>query len=197
VKGSPGGGAVQIAPCASADPARFRLAGTRIGTLFDRELTGAPFMTLFEPDDRLLAGRLLAAVTGEHTIAILDLVGQARGDRSVTLELVMLPLCDADPRVLGALNPLSVPYWLGADPIAPLRMAGVRLLDPDRELFSLANRPAIALPERRSRPTRAGAALRVIEGTRNVPPGFRTGSPVPSPDLRIVHGGRANGADPA
>ncbi len=175
---------------AGAEPATFRLAGTRLGALFGEELTGQAFARLFRDDDRLLGGRVLRAVIDGGAIAIVDLHGEAAAGRSISLEMIMLPLADEPARVLGALNPTALPFWLGAYPVAPLSMTGVRIMDPDKDLFFLTNRPTIPL-DRPRRTERAGRRmLRIIDGNAAMAGRLRHATLGDRPLLRVLEGGR-------
>ena len=167
---------------------RFRLAGTWLGTVFGRELTGEPFAALFQRDDRALAGRLVEAVAQEAVVTVLDLHATADGERDADLELVLLPLDEEPARILGAVHARRSPFWFGAYPLGAAGMTSVRFLDPARPLFSLANRPAICV--RRPGEPRDGArrALRVIKGSAGDRRPARAGTPRPA--LRLVEAER-------
>jgi hypothetical protein len=166
---------------------RFRLAGTWLGSAFGHELTGHGFGALFDRDDRSLAQRVADAVRSEHTVAVFDLTAKADPERRLDMEMVLLPLSGAPSRILGAIHPCGRPFWLGAFPLGPARVTGVRLIDPDRPLFNLANRPAIPLASRRiTRPTTAPRRLfRVIDGNRAA-----AVVPRARPPLHLIDGGR-------
>jgi hypothetical protein len=72
-----------------------RLAGTRVFSIYFRELKGTNFLVLWRADDRAALSTLAAAA-----------------------ELLLLPLRhagDAFDRVLGSLALLDRPYWLGSE----------------------------------------------------------------------------------
>jgi len=168
-------------------PGRFRLAGTWIGSAFGHELTGHGFGTLFDRDDRSLVQRVADAVGGESAVAILDLTAKADLERRLDLEMVLLPLAGRPSRMLGAIHPQGRPFWLGAFPLGPARVTGVRLIDPDRPLFNLANRPVIPLAQRRiaGQPNAPRRMLRVISGNRAAATASRA-----RPALHLIDGGR-------
>lgn len=168
-------------------PGRFRLAGTWLGSAFGHELTGHAFGALFDRDDRMLAQRVIDAVRAENAVAIFDLTARADPERLLDMEMVLLPLAGDPSRVLGAIHPCGRPYWLGAFALGPARVTGVRLIDPDRPLFNLANRPVIPLARRRSigRPSAPRRMLRVIDGNRAAAIGQRA-----RPALHLIDGGR-------
>ena len=171
-------------------PVRFRLAGSWLGSAFGHELTGHALTTLLDRDDRSLALRVVDAVRLEKTVVLFDLTARADPERHLDMEMVLLPLAGMPSRLLGAVHPLGTPFWLGAFPLGPARITGVRLIDADRPLFNLANRPTIALGgnragRRRPAPPRP---FRVIDGDQGV-----TAAPRERPLLHIIDGGRSNG----
>lgn len=145
-------------------PVRFRLAGTWLGEVYGREWTGEPFVALFDRDDQALVSRLVEAVVEEAVIVVLDVHAAARPDRTAELELVLLPLDDNPARLVGALHTDRKEPWHGAYPLGSGRLTGVRIVDPDRPLFDLTNRPSIAIPETYGRRKPPSRTLRVIEG---------------------------------
>lgn len=166
---------------AGAFPARFRIAGTWIGSLFGREWTNEPFATMFDRDDRGLVDRLVRTVIDEATVVVADLHAIAEQGRTADLELVLLPLADNPARLIGAIHAHSDAFWFGAYPLGPASLRSVRLLDPGRPLFGLPGRPAVVLPE--SRPA-ARRILRVIDGDAGADRSSR-GSTL-RPSLRLV-----------
>ncbi|MCW5696890.1 MAG: PAS domain-containing protein [Bauldia sp.] len=137
---------------------RFRLAGTRLCGILGRELKGSEFLDLWSGEDRAQVAGLLGAVTGEAAAASLGVSAAARSDRHLAMEMVLLPLIQNGPgydRILGALAPGELPYWLGLDPVSDLSVGSTRLIWPDRDdpfPIALTPQPHIVsafAPERR------------------------------------------------
>jgi hypothetical protein len=109
----------------------FRLAGTRLCALFGRELKGESFVRLWDRSMQTAMRELLAVVMEEKT-GVAAGVSVATADDSVlalNMELLLLPLAHfskAEARVLGAMAPLTVPYWLGVKPVGPLKLGMFR-----------------------------------------------------------------------
>jgi len=109
----------------------FRLAGTRVCALFGGELKGRPFLPLWERE----AGRTMSDVMHSMADESIGLVAgvaasTARGD-TIELELLLLPLRHwgrSHLRLIGALSPLSAPYWLGVNPVRALALGEHRFL---------------------------------------------------------------------
>lgn len=174
--------------------ARFHLAGTWLGAAFGREPTDTDFAALFDRDERTLIEQLAKAVADEHVVALVDLRGHAGAGRSIDMEMIILPLADAPARLLGAIHPYCTPIWLGTDAVAPPSLTSLRILDPDKELFALGNRPSVPLPAG-SRATTSGrrSNLRVVEGNPALVEEPKGSSGTLPHGLRVIDGGR----DPA
>lgn len=155
----------------------FRLAGTGLCALFGRELKGEGLEELWLPDGAETATRLAAGVLDGLTPGVIELHAESLAGRCVDAEMLLLPLADEtglNRRILGCLAPMEQPYWLALDPIVSVVTASIRVLDVNRELAFLANRPKIEVERntaifhsRGSRPeTRRFSHLTLIEGGR-------------------------------
>ena len=113
---------------------RFRLAGTRVCALFNREIKGESLTALWREDDQKTFASLTETITTENIGAVMGLVGRAADGAEVDLEMLMLPLAHAGHarvRGLGVLAPLSPPYWIGTKPVTELRLTALRHVGPD------------------------------------------------------------------
>ena len=111
----------------------FRLAGTRVCALFNRELKGSSFLQLWDSEQREQIAGLVAVVTEEAVGVVAGASGISAEGVSLDLELLLLPLQHGgrtDARLIGTLSPLSAPYWLGAHPLGPLALKEHRYLGP-------------------------------------------------------------------
>lgn len=115
----------------------FRLAGTRLCALLGNELRGASFLDLWSPEDRLQIRSVLSGIADEGVGAVLGVTAKGRPDHEITLELLLLPLVLSAAndlsgpnfdRVLGALMPMQLPYWLGLEPLHGLEITSARQL---------------------------------------------------------------------
>jgi hypothetical protein len=109
----------------------FRLAGTRLCSLFGHELKGESFTALWRSVDHATLSELLTVVADEKLGLVASVVGSTASDAllPVKLELLLLPLthrAENHARVLGALAPLTTPYWLRSKPIGPLELGMFR-----------------------------------------------------------------------
>jgi hypothetical protein len=126
----------------------FRLAGTRLCTVYGRELKGFAFSSLWRDRDRRMIARLVRNVLNEQSVLVVCYDAVSRSGRRVPVELLLLPLSGGEEsrRALGVATPAEKPYWLGADPVIDAVLDSVRVVDPDRELPFLRNRPAVDVP---------------------------------------------------
>jgi hypothetical protein len=124
---------------------RFRLAGTRVCALFNREIKGEALTSLWREADQATVETLAADITQEEVGAVMGLTGRAADGAEVDLELLILPLAHAGHariRALGVLAPLSPPFWLGSKPVVELHLNTLRHIGPEVEAF--ATGPALA-----------------------------------------------------
>ena len=109
----------------------FRLAGTRVCALFERELKGTPFVQLWDLAGRVRIRELAATVAGEANPVVAGVVARTAQGSRADLELLLLPLYHRGRmrvRLLGVLAPLAVPYWLGAEHVVTLALGTTRHL---------------------------------------------------------------------
>jgi hypothetical protein len=109
----------------------FRLAGTRLCALFGRELKGESFVKLWERSGQTAMRELLSVVTEEKTGVVASITASTADDSvlAVNLELLLLPLSHqsrSEARILGAMAPMTAPYWLGAKAIGALKLGMFR-----------------------------------------------------------------------
>jgi hypothetical protein len=114
---------------ASGTDQLFRLAGTRICALFGRELKGESIFNLWRQSSHDTLAELLTVVVEEKLGVVASAIGAPASDAllPVKLEMLLLPLAyrsgtGTNARVLGALVPLTTPYWLRAKAIGPLEL---------------------------------------------------------------------------
>lgn len=126
----------------------FRLAGTRVCAIYGRELKNYAFFSLFSLADISLVKRLANACFLEKTVSMITFDGISKGRRVLGFEAIFMPLANTteSTRLFGAIFPAEKPYWLGADPIVESRVTSVRVIDPDKELVFLNNRPRVDVP---------------------------------------------------
>ena len=111
----------------------FRIAGTRVCALFNRELKGGAFLDLWSIGSRRDIRDLTMIVADESTGVVASASGTSATGAELRLELVLLPLSHhgrTDARFLGALAPNEPPAWLGTSPLAGLTLGTHRFVGP-------------------------------------------------------------------
>lgn len=111
-----------------------RLAGTRLCALLGQEIRGRSLVEIFAQEDKPALSGLLDGVADDASPAIAGVEGETADGRKIALELIALPLRHrglTHARMLGALLPLDVPFWVGTVPVATLRLKSMRMLDTD------------------------------------------------------------------
>ncbi|MEP3275811.1 MAG: PAS domain-containing protein [Stappiaceae bacterium] len=112
----------------------YRLAGTRLCSLYCRELKGRDFLTGWEGKDSNAIATMLNAVSQEAAAAVVGIDGLNLRKKSVPLEMILLPLevhGEGYKRILGTCVPMSQPYWMGIHPLTNLSISSLRLIWPD------------------------------------------------------------------
>lgn len=124
---------------------RFRLAGTRVCALFNREIKGEALTPLFGEADQATIEKLAANVTEGQMGVVMGLVGRTDDATEVDLEMLLLPIAHAGHariRALGVLAPLSPPYWLGSKAVTEMRLTALRHIGP--EIDTITAGPSLA-----------------------------------------------------
>ncbi len=127
----------------------FRLAGTRVCALFNRELKGEPFIGLWAAASQPIMSDLLAILIDERVGTVAGVTAQSADGEPIDLELLLLPLAASRPslaRSIGILAPLKAPSWLGAKPLGALTLGGRRHVGAPVETRLL---PRFMAPRRR------------------------------------------------
>jgi hypothetical protein len=109
----------------------FRIAGTRVCAAFARELKSQPFVDLWRHDDRPQIRELLATVAHETVGVVASAYAENHDGDDLEFELIALPLKHrgrTDARLLGALAPVSMPYWFGINALGSLTLGSHRFI---------------------------------------------------------------------
>jgi hypothetical protein len=121
----------------------FRIAGTRVCAAFGRELKGAAFTEIWAGASRDPVRDVLATVATESVGVVAGASGRSCDGACLDLEFLALPLAHrggASTRILGALVPTEVPYWLGAQTLGCLTLGTIRYLGPLTGPYSVPRR---------------------------------------------------------
>ena len=126
----------------------FRLSGTRLNALFQRDLKSRPFSDIWLPDDAALAETVLAAVLDDRAATVAGVLGSPRGYDAEAFEMLLLPLRHhgkTHARLLGCIAASTAPTWLGLYPIEGLVIQSFQHIFPVPALEA-SNRFAFASP---------------------------------------------------
>jgi len=107
----------------------FRIAGTAICTMFGSELACTPFQRLWTSEQRSAICGLVDALAQSLEGAAGGVTGRNAETETVELDMILLPLTDANGgavQVLGALSAAAAPYWLDTRPLQTLSLRTIR-----------------------------------------------------------------------
>ncbi len=132
-----------------------RLAGTRVCSLYCRELKGTNLLDLWEEEDRSAIATLAAAVVEDGAAAVVTIDVRTARDQNVACEMILLPLrngAKSFDRVLGSLAALERPHWLGNEPVVRQAITSLRLIWPQETPRFFRRRTDPPAPPRPSAP---------------------------------------------
>lgn len=110
---------------------QFRLAGTRLCTVFGRELKGVVLGSLFDPESAIELQLYAGTVTGEAAAVVLGLACTTDHGRRETAEMLLLPLSGTFPaQLLGIFSFPALPAWYPVHGIARLEITTARVVWP-------------------------------------------------------------------
>ncbi|HET7716690.1 MAG TPA: PAS domain-containing protein [Bauldia sp.] len=151
-----------------------RLAGTRMCSLYGREIRGEPFLDHWEPEDREAVAAAAAAVCEDAAAAVIDVELFSSRGRAVACEFLLLPLrhgTTSRDRILGSCGVHRRPYWFGTDGITRQSVSATRLIWPDDHPRGLgpSRSRLVALPPAfvRSNGGRRHGHLYVVDGGKS------------------------------
>ena len=133
----------------------FRVAGTRVCALLDRDLKGHAFPMLFAPDSRREVEDIVTVVAEEMLAAVAGVSATADDGHRVNLELLLLPFN------MRAHTPTSLTGLL-----APLGATGGRLGYLSMTSFRYLAHPPQRFAPRALRKLRIARGLMIYEGLR-------------------------------
>ena len=157
----------------------FRLAGTRVCTLFGRELKNTRFLSLWSERDRAALRETSQNVSGLAIPALVSYAGISMSGRSLELEMFLAPLeaTDGQISILGSIAVLDSVTWVGADPIVLGHLHEIEPIAPDLILAD-GMRQSAAVTVHAPRTGRQWSDIRLTE-------------PQAAPKLRVIKGGKA------
>jgi hypothetical protein len=124
----------------------FRIAGTRVCAAFGRELKSVAFTDVWAGASQDDIRDILATVATESVGVVAGASGRSGAGATLELEFLALPLAHRGgpgTRILGALVPTDVPYWLGAETLGRLTLGMTRYLGPQTGPYSEPRSPPL------------------------------------------------------
>jgi hypothetical protein len=112
----------------SGPDATIRLGGTSICELFGKELRGGQFGALFTRGARLSVQAALARALTLSQPMLIEAIGEAASGRQIGVEILLLPLSDAQGQVvqvMAYLQPLDPVARLVGEPLTAFRFLGM------------------------------------------------------------------------
>ncbi len=105
-------------------------AGGRLDQLLLSPGFGTSFVAQWREEQREEVANLLCFVCDEFSPAVASVWAAPQGAASLAFEMLLLPLRrgPGHATLLGGLSPSAVPDWYGREPVAPMRLAGWRML---------------------------------------------------------------------
>lgn len=153
---------------------RFRLAGTRICSIYGQELRDLPFVALWRASDRNTISRLVRTCMANKSAIQLNYEGLTGRGRKALFELLFLPLASEtnEHYLLGAIIALGKPFWLESDAILENRVQSIAVLGSlprPKERHETATLPGLAapLPQTSAMMGREIGHLRLFQGGKN------------------------------
>ena len=111
---------VSPGPMSQAREVTFRLSGTRLNALFQRDLKGRPFSEIWLSEGAEFADTVLNAVLDDRVATVAGVLGSPHGYDAVAFEMMLLPLRHhgkTHARLLGSIAASVAPTWIGLYPI--------------------------------------------------------------------------------
>lgn len=110
----------------------FRLAGTRVNGLFDSDLKGTSFVSLWRAEERRNVAAVLVTVADGACPVVAGGVAAPQGQKECAFEFLLLPLRHfgrTHSRILGLVKSAEKPDWLGYLPAGPITLRSLRIVD--------------------------------------------------------------------
>lgn len=125
--------ALVLADIVSPDYLRLRLAGSRLCTLYGREMRGTNLLDLWRGDCRRTLRSLIGNLHAQAVPAHLNLLAHYATDTAVPGDLMLLPLADrfgGYTHIAGALSVQPSPHARAGLPPNRLEITGLSLANP-------------------------------------------------------------------
>ena len=114
----------------------FRLAGTRVCTLFGVEMRGKNFLQYWTRIDKQILRFGAKECCRNYIPHVMTLLGRTSSGNTVELEMLFLPLYSdntEDIRIFGMIDPVNSPMWLGVEQVSMLELNEIDTLPSNLE----------------------------------------------------------------
>jgi hypothetical protein len=111
----------------------YRLAGTKLCSMFGEEQKQKPFSAPFSGADRRSAEDWVKRLNEENYLVVISSFGLTDKGERINLETLLMPLSHngiRGSRILGITSAGDTPYWLGTEPVTEQVIRSVRVLRP-------------------------------------------------------------------
>ena len=128
----------------------FRLAGTRLCAAYGRELKGFGYLGLWAEEDNFEIAKGVSRVYADFEPTLISYTAQTASGKFIEYETILLPLmpaADGDSRILGLAAPKSMPYWVGAEPLAVNHLRTLRTVSGHEYAPSMVTEPPQTMKE--------------------------------------------------
>lgn len=128
---------------------KFRLAGSRVCSLYCRELKGKDFLSFWSGHDLDALQTLLTSIREDAAAAVVGWQGRNIRGQSLNFETLLLPLETQNGRyhrIVGSTTAFDSPYWLGVHPILEQEIVSLRMIWPNDMPVMDSQSPAAASP---------------------------------------------------
>ena len=147
----------------------FRLSGTMICDLFNREFRGQSIYTLWNDQDRLLLEDALASIADCGSVSLIEATAVTASERELAVEIIMMPLIHSGEkisRLIGTISTTTIQpdVYMREDPIVYLTINQSTHIWPDGRPHKLLPKSVLSnmLPPRIV--TSENRRFRVFEG---------------------------------
>lgn len=142
----------------------WRLAGTGICRIWNKDLTGARFMADWDRFERDTVCRLMDNVIASHQPCVARFKADYQNGETLGIEMLSLPVTAANGRatqILAAVVPFRDPYWLGQAELSHLELNSVKMIWTEHGSHAGRHVPDVVPGGPRGTPA---PSFRVIEG---------------------------------
>ncbi|SDP75678.1 PAS domain-containing protein [Phyllobacterium sp. OV277] len=132
-----------ILRASGASEARFRLAGTRICSIYGRELKGQTFTSIWQTKDKSVIARIISSSLTTKTVVQSTYEGKSSRGRKMLFNLILLPLANEvnERHLLGMITAAGKPFWLESDAIIENSLRSISMVDPLQSTVVPVNHP--------------------------------------------------------